>query len=68
MTPEQKKWIDEASYEQLLRRWRFSDVGDEMFIGEAGEYFSMVFAQKRMNDPTKAVAASKTVGWLNIKQ
>ena len=47
MTPEQKKWIDEASYEDLLRKWRFAPAGDPMFQGDTGEYYSKVMNEQR---------------------
>ena len=63
MTPEQKEWIDESSYESLLERWRNAPVGDEMFIGETGKYYKEVMARKRDSDPDDAVRASKAIGW-----
>lgn len=42
MNPEHKKWIDNANYEQLLRRWRFAPSGDEIFQGESGQYYKEV--------------------------
>jgi hypothetical protein len=63
MTPEQKAWIDSASYEDLLRRWRFAELGDPMFT-EGGEYY-----RDRMNDlgnemtNEEKIAASKRIGW-----
>jgi hypothetical protein len=61
VTPEQKKWIDEASYEQLLSHWRFAPVGDKLFVGECGEYYQKVMSQKRKE--ADHVAASKGIGW-----
>ena len=37
MTPELKAEIDSQSFQDLLRRWRFSPVGDPIFQGESGE-------------------------------
>ena len=34
-----KAWIDGASYESLLERWRNAPVGDPAFQGEAGRYY-----------------------------
>ena len=56
-----KRWIDDASYEELLRKWRFASVGDPYFQGETGTYYSNVMAQKRM--AVDHVAASKRIGW-----
>lgn len=62
MTPAQKEWIDNASYEAMLTRWRFAPAGDSIFQGEAGEYYRKVMADKRPSDAEHA-AASKRVGW-----
>ena len=61
MTPAQKKWIDEASYEQLLEKWRFAPAGDPMFQGDTGDYYSNVMKQKR--ETANHVQASKSIGW-----
>ena len=63
MTTEQKSWIDNASYMQLLDRWRFAPSGDEMFVGETGEYYAKVMKEKRAVEPDGGVYASKTIGW-----
>src|ERR1017187_5649081 len=64
MTAEDKKWIDEATYEQLLSRWRNGPFGDSMFQGETGEYYSKVMKERRAqpggND--EHVRASKNIG------
>ena len=63
MTPEQKKWIDEATYEDLLRRNRFAPIGDPMFRGDTGDYYSKVMNEKRAANPGEHVRASKAIGW-----
>lgn len=64
MTPAQKQWIDEASYEDMLRRWRMSPIGDEIFQGAAGDYFAEVMAEKRKKaGDAEHTAASKRIGW-----
>jgi len=63
MTPEQKAWIDGASYEQLLRHFRFAESGDPMFQGEAGTYYAEVMGRRRHEDPGEHVRASKAIGW-----
>lgn len=60
---EMKDWIDSASYEQLLRRWRFSPTGDPFFNMDVGPYFEEVMARKRNEDPDEHVRASKSIGW-----
>jgi hypothetical protein len=61
MNEQIKNWIDGASYEQLLSKWRHAALGDTMFQGETGEYYSKVMFRKR--DECDHVAASKNVGW-----
>ena len=56
-----KQWIDAATYQDLLRKWRFASVGDPMFQGEIGEYYSKVMAEKRKT--ANHIQASKNVGW-----
>lgn len=64
MTPEQKTWIDNESFEGLLRRWRNAPVGDRMFQGDTGDYYRDVMAKRRAEvGPGAAVAASKAIGW-----
>lgn len=64
MTQEQKEWIDNASYEALLHKWRFAPIGDMTFQGEDGDYYAKVmFEKKDALDHTEQVAVSKRVGW-----
>jgi hypothetical protein len=57
-------WIDSASLEQLLRRWRFAPIGDQFFVGVVGEHFSDTIAERRKTEGNSAwTAASKSVGW-----
>ena len=65
MTPEEmKKWIDGASYEQLLSRWRNAPVGDQMFVGETGDYYKQKMEERRQEvGDAEHVKASKSVGW-----
>ena len=59
-----KKWIDNATYEQLLSRWRFAPIGDLMFQGEVGDYYAEVMARKGEEvGNEEAVRASKNIGW-----
>ncbi len=63
MTTEQKNWIDGSSFTQLLDRWRFAPFGDEMFVGDTGEYYSKVMKEKRALESDGGVGASKAIGW-----
>lgn len=61
--------IDKMPYEEMLRRWRYAPVGDEMFQGESGVYFGDVMWKKRdAMSPGGAVRASKNVGWGKDKE
>lgn len=61
MNERNKSWIDNASYEELLYRWRFANIGDPMFQGETGDYYSKVMQEKKQN--VDHVQASKNIGW-----
>lgn len=63
MDPEMKEWIDNASYEELLRRWRTAPVGSNWFQGEIGAHYTKVMLEKRKQDPEAAVRVSKNIGW-----
>mgnify|MGYP001580239173 CR=1 FL=1 len=58
-----KEWIDTASYESLLYKWRFATAGSPFFTGETGDYYAEVMEEKRSKDPEEAVRASKRIGW-----
>ncbi|TES92934.1 MAG: hypothetical protein E3J87_03470 [Candidatus Cloacimonadota bacterium] len=61
---EMKNWIDNASYEQLLSRWRLAPIGDLMFQGEIGDYYGEVMKKKRGEVGNEEhVRASKSIGW-----
>jgi len=32
--------IDSMSYEELLRKWRVYEIGDPLFEGDSGDYYS----------------------------
>jgi len=58
-----KDWIDNASYEDLLRRWRFAPVGDLYFQGSIGDYYAEVMNKKKNELPHEdQVRASKNIG------
>lgn len=61
---EMKRWIDAASYESLLSKWRNAPVGSPWFQGEIGEYYEQAMKTKReMVGDAGHVAASKAIGW-----
>ena len=64
MTDEDKNWIDNSTYEQLLYAWRKSNVGNPLFQGDTGEYYKTVMYTKQKQITAKeAVQASKNIGW-----
>ena len=61
---EMRKWIDGATYEQLLRKWRSATVGDPFFRLEMGKYYQKVMTEKRKQvGNAEHVRASKAIGW-----
>lgn len=58
-----RDWIDNASYEHLLSKWRSAPAGDPFFRKPLGDYYSEVMAQKKAEvGHSAAVAASKRIG------
>ena len=63
-TKEMTEWIDKASYQELLNKWRFEECGSPWFCGEIGEYYLKVtFEKRKMLSHADQVNASKSVGW-----
>jgi hypothetical protein len=65
MTADEKEWIDNATIEQLLNKWRFAPIGSAYFCEdqERTSYFQKVMNQKRAADHEAYVRASKNIGW-----
>ena len=64
LTKENKKDIDNLSYEQLLSRWRFAPPGDRWFQGETGDYWGSAMNKKKEEiGQAEAVRVSKDIGW-----
>ena len=61
LTPDLKAVIDAKSHYELLSRWRFAPVGDEMFQGDSGVYWGLRMDEKKAEDPGQAVANSKAL-------
>jgi len=65
MTESQQQWIDNASYQTLLGKWRNDLAGSPWFEGDVGEYFSKVMNEKKDKlSHSEQVRASKNVGWV----
>jgi len=67
-------WINQASYEDLLRKWRFEPAGSHWFRGEVGKYFEKMMNERRVCEevaetlmtgetPNVNAIASKRIGW-----
>jgi len=57
-----RDWIDNASYEELLRKWRYAPIGSPWFAGELGDHYAIVMKKKREQvGHAEAVATSKRI-------
>jgi hypothetical protein len=64
MSKRNKEWIDNASYKELLYRWRYAPAGDPMFVGETGSYFENTMHKKKLLlSPEEASNISKQISW-----
>jgi hypothetical protein len=63
LTEENKKYIDSLSIKQLLSKIRFAPLGDPWFQDETGDYWMKRYTEKRDENPSEAVRASKNLGW-----
>lgn len=64
LTPEIKAEIDSMTYEGMLRRWRFAQIGDPMFQGEVGDYFGdLMWKRRDALGPDVHTRTSKRIGW-----
>ena len=61
LTSQLKQEINDMSYEAMLWKYRFSPIGDEMFMGESGMYYRERMGEKR--EQCDGAAVSKAVGW-----
>jgi len=58
----EKEWIDNATPEELLRRWRFA-VEDPIFQGATGMYYAVAMSKMQKSLGSEFPALSKKVGW-----
>ena len=66
MTPCQKRWIEDATYQDMLHHIRSAPPGDAMFVRdtEVANYFDVAFKRKREEVGLEGhVAASKAIDW-----
>lgn len=65
LKPDMLKWLETASYSDLLKKWRFEAIGSEWFRGEVGDAFVDIMAKRRAElTHEEKVEFSKRVGWL----
>lgn len=64
MTNEDKRWIDDATCYELLKRWRHAPIGDPILQEDTGEYYKRKLGEmrERIGD-VQWSRLSKTVGW-----
>lgn len=61
---EMKDWMDTATYQELLSKWRFAPAGSSWFVGEIGQYYNEAMKKKRSETShEEQVRASKNIGW-----
>lgn len=61
---ERKQWIDNATYEELLKLWRHEPMGSPWFTLDIGDYFADKMFSKKDNLPVEQqVEISKRVCW-----
>jgi hypothetical protein len=57
-------WIDNASYYDLTKKWRFAKTDDPLFIGEVGDHYINVMERKKKElAPEETAKISKEIGW-----
>lgn len=56
------RWIDNASYEALLQKWRFASPGDPLFQGGVVHYYQEVMGRKKAEAGESATTISKRGG------
>jgi len=65
MTEGQRIWIINASYYELLKRWRFAEGRDDIFHGESGQFYSDTMNYKKEQlSLNECVRISKLIGWV----
>src|ERR1700685_4049340 len=61
VTAAEKRQLDQAPYEQVLRTWRFTWAGNALF---QDDYYSTVLSRKREKVAVKEhIKVSERVGW-----
>ena len=64
MTEGQRLWIINASYYELLKRWRFAEGRDDIFHNASGLYYTKIMNEKQNAlSHSECVRISKLIGW-----
>ena len=65
MTNEERiEWIKNATYKEVLRKWRFQPYISPWFVDEVGDFYLEEMSKRRKEMPhSEKVKVSKEVGW-----
>jgi hypothetical protein len=59
-----KQWIDNATYKQLLEKWRYASIGDSFFQGVISKYYVRVMlARRKLVGDKVHMQLSREIGW-----
>jgi hypothetical protein len=61
VTAAEKRKVDEATYEDLLRTWRFTWAGDPLF--QDGTYWTVLSRRRKQVGVDEHIRISERVGW-----
>lgn len=62
-TEEMLAWIEQASYEDLLRKWRFEPTGSPWFVDDEISTPFIKRMEKLKAEGANHTQASKNIGW-----
>ena len=61
---ERIQWIDQASYYELLMKWRREPACSPWFMGDVGKHYADVMRKRKSETPIQEqVNASEEIGW-----
>ena len=61
---EMLEWVEKATNEELLRKWRFAKIGDPFFQDvDVSAAVSKRLAHLRNQNPDEYTAISNRIGW-----
>lgn len=69
LTAQRREEIDQMGYLEMLKAWRFTQIGSGMFAKESGRYFKEVMEKKKNKlSSDEQVKISKLVGLRNRRE